>query len=147
MTELFVRLYTDPIIHKVCEPIFNIDDSLIELVGKMSIIMIQNKGVGLAAPQIGISKQLAIMNLNDNLVTMINPVILEKSKHKVKMQEGCLSAPKILVTMKRSDSLVVRYTDLKGNELVNAYTDFNARVIQHEIDHLLGVCIVDKLPK
>jgi peptide deformylase len=145
MSDLALRLYTNPILHKVCDPVQKIDEDLVELVGKMFLTMMQNRGCGLAAPQVGISKQVIVMMLDNNAVTMINPKILNTSRKKNILEEGCLSSPKVFVPVKRYDAIDVEYLNLKGITEIESFEGFNARIVQHEVDHLLGKLIVDNI--
>lgn len=149
---LYIRIYTDPILHKKCEPVTVIDDALVELAGKMLVIMRKNRGVGLSANQIGVDKQFCVVNLDGGKtqLAMINPKIIEHSKKRILLYEGCLSAPKIFPPSKRYDRVVVQFQDFQGEVVTYEMTDMDARIIQHEIDHLNGKTVVDnyiKLPK
>lgn len=118
--------------------------------------MYTNDGVWLAAPQIG--KNIRVIATTqrekkgkDNKlvgeVIMINPVIIEQSKEKITAEEACLSVPNVFGYVKRYKSIVVEYTDTKGNKQKKKLKDFNATIIQHEIDHLDGILFVDKTIK
>jgi peptide deformylase len=122
------------------------DSSLQQLVQEMYDVMIKNNGVGLAAPQVGVSLQIALALLNNKTTpfVLINPKIISSSG-KIKEVEGCLSSPKINVSMKRFQKVQVESRNLKGGLDVWEFTDFDARIVQHEIDHLYGKLIVDKL--
>ncbi len=149
---LFIRIYTDPILHKPCQPVMVIDDALMELAGKMLVIMRKNRGVGLSANQVGVDKQFCVVNLDGGKtqLALINPKIIEHSKKKVLLYEGCLSAPKNFPPAKRYDRVVVQFQDFQGEVVTYEMTDIDARIIQHELDHLNGITVVDnyiKLPK
>lgn len=107
------------------------------------------KGVGLAAPQVGRNIRLIVCILNvgeknEIIIPMVNPVILESSKETNPGEEGCLSLPGVWGKVERSNSIMVRFMNLKNNDQTLELNDFNARIVQHEIDHLDGVLFVDK---
>lgn len=104
-----------------------------------------NHGVGLSANQVGINKQFCVVSLENNTrqMALINPKIIFKSKEKVKLWEGCLSAPTIYPPMKRHQRVVVQFQNLAGEKCVFEMTDIDARIIQHELDHLAGKMVID----
>lgn len=104
-----------------------------------------NRGVGLSANQVGINKQFCVVSLENNTrqMALINPVIISRSKEKVKLYEGCLSAPTIYPPIKRSQKIIVQFQNLKGEKCVFEMTDIDARIIQHELDHLAGRMVID----
>lgn len=121
------------------------DSSLRALVRKMAEAMYDNAGVGLAAPQIGIQKRVIVFDIDDELGALCNPVITERSDETSIDDEGCLSVPGINVPVERSVSVVCEGLNLDGDPVVVQAHDFLARVLQHEIDHLDGVIILDRL--
>ena len=138
-------LFNNPIIHKVCAPVTQIDEALLKLVGEMLVAMKVNRGIGLAANQVGVDLRLAVVSVEKGTknFAIINPVILSQSKEKETMIEGCLSCPGVSLPVKRSKKIVVQCLDLNGTEVTYELTDLEARIFQHEIDHLNGHCIVD----
>ena len=100
-------------------------------------------GVGLAAPQIGVSKRVFVAAIDDKVTVMVNPDIIWRSKEKAPKEEGCLSLPGIEITVERPVEIIVTYYDKKGRQRERKLRDFNARVVQHEYDHLDGVLITD----
>lgn len=100
------------------------------------------QGVGLAAPQVGINKQLIIVDVGDGPVVMINPQIVDTEGEAV-MEEGCLSVPDQTVKIVRPYRVVVKYKTLENTEKEEEYDELFARAVQHEIDHLHGTLIVD----
>lgn len=124
------------------------DANLYSDLRRMNAVMEFMKGVGIAAPQIGIDKRLAIVAApNSSVVVLLNPEILWSSPEVVEGIEGCLSVPDLQAKITRPHSVKVKYTNLSGFETVRIFEGFEARVVQHEIDHLDGVLIIDKLPK
>lgn len=125
---------------------FTVDGDPNDLVRSMIKIMMENNGIGLAAPQVGVSKRIFIMGNEQKLVACINPEIVE-SNGEVKDLEGCLSFPKLWLQVRRAESVKVRYYDLRGEIVETEFSGFMARVFQHEYDHLDGICFVSKVGK
>lgn len=109
----------------------------------MAATMIEDQGVGLAAPQIGRNIRLIIVNSNEGPVAMFNPVLLKKSLRKEWGEEGCLSIPKVFGDVKRHKSVRCRFITPEGIERTIDTSGLMARVIQHEIDHLDGILFID----
>jgi peptide deformylase len=103
-----------------------------------------NNGVGLAAPQIGKNLQIIVIKLNYELYTIINPTVIDLSSSKTKSQEGCLSFPGIFKPIERSNKVIIKYLDEKGEKQTLQAKDLLARAIQHEIDHLEGILFIDR---
>lgn len=146
---LFLRLFTDKIIQTKTEPVEIFDDSLLELAGKMIGSMKFNRGAGLSANQVGVSKRLCVVSLEDgtNDMVLVNPYITEKSGKKIASVEGCLSAPKVFPTIKRFEKIKVVYQTVNGDKKEMNLEGFDARIIQHEVDHLAGKTIIDTFRK
>lgn len=144
--DLKLQAFISPVLHKSCEPVTDIDDDLLDTIGKMFAKMKENNGVGLAANQVGISKAFCVAALEDQtkLMAFINPKIVSVSKEKVNLKEGCLSCPGVMVAKKRHKEIIVECTNIKGEKEKYHLTDFDARILQHEIDHLNGkLCLSD----
>ena len=110
--------------------------------------MIQNDGIGLAAPQLGISKRIIVVRDQDNngiALTLINPEIVWESSETIVMDEGCLSIPGETCSIERSKEIIVKFRDQKGKPHRVLFGGLNSRIIQHEIDHLNGVLMVERL--
>lgn len=123
---------------------FDLDGSPLDLVKEMTKLMFLHGGIGLAAPQVGVSKRIFIMGNSTKLVTCINPEIIS-GVGELKEQEGCLSFPDLWLSVKRYEDIVVRYLT-SSNELVEEnLTGLMARVFQHELEHLGGVCFDTKV--
>ena len=146
---LDIVMYPNEILSEVAKPIANITDEDRQLALLLENTMLRMDGQGLSAPQVGVSKRMVVVKLtrpasDKEAVVMINPEIIEQAGSS-KEFEGCLSLPRgdreIEVT--RSEEISVRYLTLEGNEVVLEESGANARVIQHEIDHLNGIQIVD----
>ena len=141
-----IRIYPDPILRKRAAPIKNIDGKIKEMVDRMVDTMYANKGIGLAAPQIGVLSQIIIVDTGNGLRTLINPEIVEGEGDSV-LEEGCLSLPNIEVPVKRKEKVLIRGWNLDGNELHLELSNFPSRVYQHEIDHLNGILIIHHISR
>ena len=146
---LEVRLYGDPVLRKTAIPVVSFDEKLKSFVKEMIKTMIEEDGVGLAAPQVGESIRLAVIDPTggetDPLV-LINPEIFFLSEEKMVADEGCLSVPDITLKITRSISVSVKALDENGKEYIISNADgLLARALQHEIDHLNGIMIVDHI--
>ncbi|MFT4540952.1 MAG: peptide deformylase [Planctomycetota bacterium] len=146
--ELVLTLYPSPILRKVAEPVAAFDDELKTTVEGMYKRMVASKGVGLAAPQIGLGKRILILNPTgeegDDL-TLINPKITARTGDKVSMEEGCLSFPGIYGMVQRPDRCTVEAQNVDGELLTADYEGFISRIIQHEFDHLEGILLIDRV--
>ena len=144
MSILDIRVLGDPILRQTTIPVKEITDELRKLVADMFETMHHARGIGLAAPQVGRSERLAVIEIEGEPLVVINPEILEKSG-KAKAEEGCLSIPDIYADVERPKDVVVRAMDLDGNTYELPATDLLARCLQHEIDHLDGKLFLDYL--
>lgn len=138
--------YPDSLLRKECDLIDHIDDEIYTLAQEMAETMYQGKGIGLAAPQIGITKKLIVVDIGEGLITLINPVI-EITEGTDKMEEGCLCLPSITCDVERALCARVTGLDLDGKEVAYDAQGLLARVFQHELDHLKGTLIIDHLSK
>lgn len=130
----------DPILRQVATPWdFSLDGDPNDLIRRMAKTMIEKNGIGLAAPQVGISKRIFIMGNDTKLFACINPEILEE-ENVVVDTEGCLSFPNLWLKVKRSDKIKVKYYNALGQEVITEFTGLISRVYQHERDHLDGIC-------
>jgi peptide deformylase len=120
------------------------DRTLIRLVKAMSEAMYEAPGVGLAATQVGVQKRLIVFDLDDGLVALCNPSIVERSEETEVDDEGCLSLPGITVPVERAASCVCEALNLKGKHVRIEAEGLLARLLQHETDHLDGVLIIDR---
>lgn len=151
MSILKIRTMGDPILEQIAKPVEKIDDSIIELATNMIDTMIAGDGVGLAAPQVGHSIRMLVVDLG--MITegeiptiFINPEFLEM-EDECEMDEGCLSVPDVYAVVKRPKRIKLKYLDLDGREQILEDDEFLSRVLQHEIDHLDGKLFVGKLEK
>lgn len=145
MKKYNLKYYPDPMLRKICLPVTEVNSSIIHMINKMSKIMYHHKGIGLAAPQVGSLDCVIIADIGEGLISMINPEILTGFGEDY-LEEGCLSLPETRVNVKRQESIFVRYLDKNEREKETEIDGLTARVIQHEIDHLNGVLIIDYAP-
>jgi peptide deformylase len=136
------------VLEQECEKVVTFDKKLIKLLDNMYDTMLQADGVGLAAPQIGIAQQIAVVDVEDRhgRIDLINPVILESKGEQVGA-EGCLSFPGLYGEVKRANYVKVRAQNRRGKEFTLEATGFLARALQHEIDHLHGVLFTEKVTR
>ena len=143
-----IVMYPAEVLEVPCEKVTVFDKKLSKLMADMYDTMIENDGVGLAAPQIGLSKQIAIVDIEDHhgTIELINPVILEQ-RGKQTGPEGCLSFPGLYGDVSRADYVKVRAFNRKGKVRIIEAEGFLARAIQHEIDHLEGILFTSKVER
>lgn len=147
--------YGDPILRKVAEPISADYPKLNEIIQNMFDTMHRSNGIGLAAPQIGLSIRLFVVDatpyenderdLDGFKQVFINAQILEEEGKKWKCSEGCLSIPGIREDVDRNPNITIRYMDENFIEHTESYTSMRARIIQHEYDHIEGILMTDRL--
>jgi peptide deformylase len=142
----FIKRLGDPVLKSRATPVDRFDDSLRSQVGRMAAIMADSLGVGLAAPQLGVSQRLLVYRVGPDapLIVLANPEIEWESKDEEVLDEGCLSIPGITVDVERPVHVRVRALDEGGQDRVVEASGLEARVIQHEIDHLDGKLILDR---
>ncbi len=119
------------------------DEKIKKLITEMIDTLRANKGVGLAAPQIGVNIQLCIIEIEDELFVLINPEIKKLSGNKITSEEGCLSFPGKFLQVERYEKIKVKAVDANGKKQIIRARGFFARAIQHEIDHLGGTLFID----
>lgn len=136
--------YPNAILSKECEQVIVFDDTLRELITDMFYTMLVNKGLGLAAPQVGVLKRILVMNVTAPVI-LINPIIIEQSKTTTKTNEGCLSTPDVFADVTRPSKVTVAAQNELGEPVVLEIDGFQAAVVQHEIDHLNGKLFIDRL--
>jgi peptide deformylase len=145
----FIRRLGDPVLKSRATPVDRFDDTLKSQVARMGGLMGDAMGVGLAAPQIGLSQRLLVYRVGQDapLIALVNPEIEWTSDDEECFEEGCLSIPGITVDVDRAVHVRVRAKDETGADRVVEASGLEARVIQHEIDHLDGVLILDRTTK
>lgn len=130
-------------LNQICTPVTEFDSELQELVQKMFLTMKLNQGIGLAAPQVGITKRLFVVEVENKKLVCINPT-LSLTGDEFNSEESCLSIPDISVVVKRRKEVILDAFDEYGKRYQNSFTGLFAVVIQHEFDHLNGVLITGK---
>ncbi|EJQ46953.1 peptide deformylase [Bacillus mycoides] len=148
MAVLEIVKHPNEVLETSCERVINFDKKLVKLLKDMHETMLIADGVGLAAPQVGVSLQVAVVDIGDDTgkIELINPVILEKRGEQVG-PEGCLSFPGLYGEVERADYIKVRAQNRRGKIFLLEADDFLARAIQHEIDHLHGVLFTSKVKR
>ena len=144
MASYTVRTYGDPVLKQVARQVDQIDGSLARLVDDMVETMYASDGAGLAAPQVGVQKRLFVYDVGDGPEAVVNPTIVE-SDGEWYYDEGCLSIPGLRLGILRPDRVHLRGFDLDGQEVDIEADEFLGRVFQHEVDHLDGVLMVERL--
>jgi peptide deformylase len=146
-SDLHVIYYPDPRLKKMSKPVEAFDQDLADLSARMLELMREHRGVGLAAPQVGRGVRMFVMNATqqpgDDRV-YVNPELIDPSGAET-AEEGCLSIPGINCDVERSQSVILRARDLEGNPVEERATGYLARIWQHEVDHLNGVLITDRM--
>ena len=141
---LDIRTFGDPVLKTRAAPVETFDDSLARLTEEMLATMRENDGVGLAANQVGRLKRVLVASVEDEDYVIVNPVLSDRAETTERVQEGCLSIPGINVEVDRPTAVTVTGQDASGKPLRIETQDMLARVLQHEVDHLDGVLILDR---
>jgi peptide deformylase len=141
--------YGAAVLRKVAQPVSEIDQELQRLIDDMAETMFSAPGVGLAAPQVGVSRRIMIITSLEDLekrdfVALINPEIISTEGEEV-AEEGCLSVPELRMEVPRAETVRVRALDRQGKPVEIKGAGLMARILQHEIDHLNGLLFIDRL--
>ncbi|MDX9913119.1 MAG: peptide deformylase [Candidatus Moranbacteria bacterium] len=137
--------YPNPVLDKKAQNIKNpLEPKIQKLIPEMLVAMRENNGMGLAAPQIGESIRLCVIDYMGNAYILINPKITAHSKIKIDAEEGCLSFPGKFIPVNRFETVQVRYLNEKGEKSKIKATGLLARALQHEIDHLDGILFINR---
>jgi len=139
-----IRTFPDPVLSMASSPVADFDSDLRRLVDDMLETMYAAPGVGLAAPQIGIPKRVFVADIGEGPFVMVNPEIVETSGS-WKYEEGCLSVPGRYWSIKRRDHVTAVGRDIDGETVVHEGDELMGRVLQHEIDHLDGILLLERL--
>jgi len=148
MAILEIKKFNYDSLRKKAKKIRKIDKKAKKLIIDMVQTMEKNNGVGLAAPQVGISKRIIVMQADvrgQRIFALINPIIIKKSKEKDEDEEGCLSFPNIFLRIKRHKKIEIKALDINGKKIQMKTEGLLARIIQHEIDHLNGTLFFNRL--
>ncbi len=141
-----IRLFGDPVLRTPAEPVVDFDRELARLVKDLTDTMLEAPGVGLAAPQLGVSLRVFTYHVDGVLGHLVNPV-LDLGEEEQEGEEGCLSFPGLAYPTRRALRVVARGVDLHGEPVQVEGTDLLARCVQHETDHLDGVLFIDRLDR
>jgi peptide deformylase len=141
-----VRKFGDPVLRTRARPVDSFDDALLSEIERMGALMGDALGVGLAATQVGVLHRVLVYRVQHQapVAALVNPEVEWTGKELETMEEGCLSLPRVLVDVERPVHVRVRALDERGEPLVIEASGLEARVIQHEIDHLDGVLILER---
>jgi peptide deformylase len=141
-----IKIYGNPILKKQCPKVPEVDREIRRLIEFMAKVMYSNRGIGLAAPQVGVLARVIVADAGEGLVALVNPKIVSRKGSAV-MEEGCLSVPGIHLEIKRPQEVSMEGLNAKGEKVRLECGGLIGRVLQHELDHLDGILIVDRVSK
>ncbi len=152
MARLKVYEYPHSVLKKKAEKVACVDDELRRVLDDMLETMYAENGVGLAAPQVGLSQRMVVIDIahegeKNNPLYLVNPEIIWRSEETEVCEEGCLSVPDMRAEVERPASVRVKYLDYNGKECEILAEDFLAVAMQHELDHLDGVLYIDRISR
>jgi peptide deformylase len=141
-----IRQYPDPALRLTANPVEEVDDDLRRLIERMKTLMVEARGVGLAATQVGVIRRLFVFQPSDEdeVLAVVNPELVDRSAELVSDDEGCLSLQRVLVPVERHATVTLVGKDERGGDVRLELEGHAARVVQHELDHLDGVLIIDR---
>ena len=144
MRILDIRVLGDPVLRKATVPVEKVTEEIRSLISDMFDTMYAAEGIGLAAPQVGRTERIAVMDVEGQKFAFINPEIIER-EGSIRGEEGCLSIPDVFGDVTRASRVIVRALNEEGAEIEAEGTELLARCMQHEIDHLDGILFLDHL--
>lgn len=145
MAKLEIKKYPGRVLRKKAKEVEKFDEEIKKISAEMAETLKENGGAGLAAPQVGVSKRIIAVLVDENKIEIfINPKITKKSREKKTAEEGCLSFPGIFLKIKRPSKVVIQAIDLERRMLEVEVEGILSRVFQHEIDHLNGILFIDR---
>ena len=139
-----IRIIGDPVLRQKARPVTDIDGALVRLVDDMFEVMYEAPGIGLAAPQVGVQKQLFVWDVGTGPLVIVNPELVESDGEWL-FEEGCLSVPGLSWEIMRPKTIHVVGRDLGGNEISVEADELESRLLQHELDHLAGILLIERL--
>ena len=146
-----IRILGDPVLREPAEEVEAVDDDVRGLVGDMLETMYHADGIGLAAPQVGVSRRVIVVDLGNSdedgvgTVALVNPRVVEAGRQKDKAPEGCLSIPGLEEVVERPDTVTVEGLTPEGEPFSREVSGLLSRALQHEIDHLDGILFIDRV--
>lgn len=144
---LTIRTYPEPVLRRPAAPVDGVDDELRQLADAMVATLVKRVGYGLAAPQIGVSRRVIVVDVEDDLYVLANPEVVETGPETESFTEGCLSIPGVEADVERPHRAVIDGLSMDGEPVRIETEGLLARVFQHEIDHLNGVLFIDHLSR
>lgn len=145
MAILEIKEYGDPVLREKALPVEEVTPEILNLIKDMAETMYADSGVGLAAPQVGVSKRIMVIDEEeDGLIVLINPMIV-KSEGEVVAEEGCLSIPGVYSQVRRSSKVTIKAINENGDPIEITKEGLTSRALQHEIDHLDGILFIDRI--
>lgn len=145
LSQLELKIYPDPCLRIKTKPVEKFTQNFKETLRTMAEIMYLNQGVGLAATQVGLGLSVLLIDIGEGLKTFVNPEIIERSRKRSRMEEGCLSLPGVTVSVSRPERIKLRAQDENGDYFINTWDGLYATALQHEFDHLQGKLTIDYL--
>lgn len=139
-----ILVFGEPLLKEKSNPVEKVDSGIVRILKEMQKIMVNANGVGISAPQVGIPLRLVVIDVGEGPIYMVNPEIVWFSEEKTEFEEGCLSFPGVTVNIVRPERVRTAYLDEKGRKNLIEADGLLARAIQHEIDHLDGILIIDR---
>lgn len=139
-----IRQYPDPVLRMKAHDVTEFDDDLRGLVSRMEQLMQDAQGVGLAATQVGILRRVFVFQRGEEIAAVVNPEISERSDETEIDKEGCLSLQGVSVPVERAARVTLRGKDVDGGQLELELEGYEARIVQHELDHLEGTLLLDR---
>jgi peptide deformylase len=141
-----VRQYPDPVLRMKAHDVEEHDADLTRLAERLEQLLLDANGLGLAATQVGVLRRVFVFHADteDDVVALVNPRLAETSDERVSDDEGCLSLDSVVIPVERHERVTVEATDPQGNDVRLELEGLAARIVQHEIDHLEGVLILDR---
>ena len=137
-----LKIYPDAVLRQQAHAVANVDGRIDGLVTAMQDIMYMYRGIGLAAPQVGVLERIIIADIGEGLLSVLNPIIIQQEGQD-SLIEGCLSLPDVAVDIQRHQDITLTGVNIEGEEIKMDIKGLLARVVQHEIDHLNGKLIID----
>ena len=137
----------DPLLREIMPLVTSFDDELADVAKRMIVTMIERRGFGLAAPQVGLALRMFVMNSKGKIISCVNPEIIETDDEVVCEEEGCLSFPDLTLKVTRAEKITGYYVTAEGELITETLEGIDARCFQHELDHLNGITFDKRVSK